>query len=80
MILIAIGTGIGAGIIIDGALYRGASEASGEIGNMLPGSEFLGKQLSKTLAPSKAWLRAPASLTGHAACSKIPAAQTNWIT
>lgn len=43
MVMIAIGTGIGAGIIIDGALYRGASEASGEIGNMLPGSEFLGR-------------------------------------
>jgi glucokinase len=43
MVMVAIGTGIGAGIIIDGALYRGSSEASGEIGNMLPGSEFLGK-------------------------------------
>lgn len=43
MILIAIGTGIGAGIIINGALYRGAKEASGEIGNMIPGHEFLGK-------------------------------------
>ncbi|HTX93162.1 MAG TPA: ROK family transcriptional regulator [Anaerolineales bacterium] len=43
MILVAIGTGIGAGVIIDGALYRGAKEASGEIGNMVPGREFLGK-------------------------------------
>jgi glucokinase-like ROK family protein len=43
MILIAIGTGIGAGLIIDGALYRGSKEASGEIGNMIPGREFLGK-------------------------------------
>ena len=43
MILVAIGTGIGAGIIIDGALYRGSSESSGEIGNMLPGKEFLEK-------------------------------------
>jgi glucokinase len=43
MVMIAIGTGIGAGIIIDGALYRGSNEASGEIGNMLPGCEFLGK-------------------------------------
>jgi glucokinase-like ROK family protein len=43
MVLVAIGTGIGAGIIIDGALYRGANEASGEIGNMVPGREFLGK-------------------------------------
>jgi len=43
MVMVAIGTGIGAGIIIDGALYRGANEASGEIGNMLPGCEFLGE-------------------------------------
>jgi glucokinase len=43
MVLIAIGTGIGAGVIIDGALYRGSKEASGEIGNMIPGREFLGK-------------------------------------
>lgn len=43
MILIVSGAGIGAGIIIDGALYRGASEASGEIGNFIPGREFLGK-------------------------------------
>ncbi len=47
MVMVAIGTGIGAGIIIDGALYRGASEASGEIGNMLPGSEFLGKNFEE---------------------------------
>jgi predicted NBD/HSP70 family sugar kinase len=43
MILIACGKGIGAGIIIDGALYRGGSEASGEIGHSLPGREFLGR-------------------------------------
>ncbi|HVN53834.1 MAG TPA: ROK family transcriptional regulator [Anaerolineaceae bacterium] len=44
IVLITIGAGIGAGIIIDGALYRGASEASGEIGYLLPGREFLGKR------------------------------------
>ncbi|HEX8992811.1 MAG TPA: ROK family transcriptional regulator, partial [Anaerolineales bacterium] len=32
MVLITIGAGIGAGIIIDGTLYRGSREASGEIG------------------------------------------------
>lgn len=44
MILLAIGTGIGAGIITEGALYRGANEASGEIGHMVPGKEFLGNR------------------------------------
>jgi glucokinase len=43
MILITIGAGIGAGIIVDGTLYRGSSEASGEIGHMVPGREFLGR-------------------------------------
>ncbi len=44
MILIVVGAGIGAGIIVDGALYRGSSEASGEIGYLLPGREFLGRR------------------------------------
>jgi glucokinase len=43
MVLSAIGTGIGSGIIIEGALYRGSTEASGEIGHMIPGREFLGQ-------------------------------------
>jgi predicted NBD/HSP70 family sugar kinase len=43
MILITIGAGIGAGIIIDGTLYRGSSDASGEIGHMIPDRDFLGR-------------------------------------
>jgi len=43
MVLMVIGAGIGAGIIIDGSLYRGSREASGEIGHTIPGREFLGK-------------------------------------
>jgi glucokinase len=62
MILIAIGTGIGAGVIIDGALYRGSQEASGEIGNMVPGREFLGKNYQDFGA-----LESAASGTGIAA-------------
>jgi glucokinase len=44
MVLITIGAGIGAGVVIDGALYRGSDEASGEIGYLLPGREFLGRR------------------------------------
>lgn len=54
MILITIGAGIGAGIVIDGALYRGGSEASGEIGNFIPGREFLGKNYQDFGALEKA--------------------------
>jgi glucokinase len=43
LVLITVDIGIGAGIIIDGALYRGATEASGEIGNMIPNADFLGR-------------------------------------
>jgi glucokinase-like ROK family protein len=43
MILVTVGSGIGAGIVIDGALYRGGSEASGEIGHILPNPGFLGR-------------------------------------
>ena len=44
MILITVGAGIGAGIIIDGALYRGSNEASGEIGHTIPSGDFLGRR------------------------------------
>lgn len=44
--LIALGTGIGGGIVIGGALYRGSGQAAGEIGYMVPGREFLGVEYS----------------------------------
>jgi predicted NBD/HSP70 family sugar kinase len=43
MMLISIGTGVGAGLIIDGALYRGHSQASGEVGYIVPDIHALGK-------------------------------------
>jgi len=43
MVLIATGTGAGAGVIIDGAIYRGAGEAAGEIGYMLTDRALLKK-------------------------------------
>lgn len=47
LVCISVGMGIGAGIIIDGALYRGHNEASGEIGYLLPGVEFLGQHYDR---------------------------------
>ena len=43
LVVMTVGTGIGAGIILNGSLYRGAHEASGEVCNIIPGREFLGK-------------------------------------
>lgn len=65
MILLAIGSGIGAGIIINRALYRGSHEASGEVGHMIPGCEFLGKDYLDFGA-----LESVASGTGIARCAK----------
>lgn len=35
VVLISIGTGLGAGLIVDGCIYRGANEAAGELGYMI---------------------------------------------
>jgi glucokinase len=42
MICIAIGTGIGSGIVVNGQLLRGHTYSAGEVGYMIPGREFLG--------------------------------------
>jgi glucokinase len=44
MVLLSIGTGLGAGIIIDGMLYRGHNEGAGEAGYLLPGVHALDKR------------------------------------
>ena len=59
LILLTVSTGIGAGIIIDRALYRGSTNSSGEIGNMIPGREFLGQNFGEFGA-----LESNASFTG----------------
>jgi glucokinase len=41
---VALGTGIGVGIVIDGRLYRGAHHAAGELGDLVVGREFLGQE------------------------------------
>jgi predicted NBD/HSP70 family sugar kinase len=42
--VIAVGTGIGAGVVVGGALYRGAHQLAGEIGYLPPGVVFLGRR------------------------------------
>lgn len=44
MMCIAVGTGLGGGIVIDGKLIGGHNQQAGEIGYMIPGVEFLGKR------------------------------------
>jgi glucokinase len=41
LVMVAIGTGIGAGLILNGSLYRGHQESSGEVGYILPSIKFL---------------------------------------
>ncbi len=85
MLLVAIGTGIGAGIIIDGVLYRGAHEASGEIGSMVPGPEFLGHRyvdfgaLESIASGTGIKRRAQQALKGHRKRSELEALTTEEV-
>jgi predicted NBD/HSP70 family sugar kinase len=40
---VALGTGIGVGIVVNGRLHRGAHHAAGELGDLVVGREFLGQ-------------------------------------
>ncbi len=44
LVSIVVGSGIGAGIIVGGVLYRGHNQAAGEICYMVPDVEFLGQR------------------------------------
>jgi predicted NBD/HSP70 family sugar kinase len=44
MVCISWGLGIGAGIILNGQLHRGAHDAAGEIGYIIPGREYVGRR------------------------------------
>jgi len=44
LVVFNIGTGIGSGVVIDGAIYRGTNEMAGEIGYLIPGREYLEKE------------------------------------
>ncbi len=40
---VALGTGIGVGLVLNGQLYRGAHHAAGELGDLVVGREYLGQ-------------------------------------
>ena len=42
-VFLALGTGLGAGIVVDKKLYRGAHHAAGEVGSLVPGRHQLGQ-------------------------------------
>ena len=44
LVCISLGEGIGAGLILNGHLYRGAGSAAGEIGYVIPNERFLGRK------------------------------------
>lgn len=44
LFVMAVGTGIGGAVIVDGRLHRGRHDAAGEVGALLPGLEFLSWQ------------------------------------
>lgn len=44
LVLLVVGMGIGAGVILDGVLYRGHNQAAGEVGYLVPGVEYLGRR------------------------------------
>lgn len=43
LVFLALGTGIGAGVVINGRLHRGFHHAAGEVGNFIMGREYLGQ-------------------------------------
>jgi glucokinase len=47
LVLLAIGTGMGAGLVIDGVIYRGHHEAAGEVGYFLPEVGALGRKYDR---------------------------------
>ncbi len=42
-VFLALGTGVGAGVMINGRLHRGFHHAAGEVGNFILGREYLGE-------------------------------------
>ena len=64
LVMLTVGTGIGAGIVIDGRIYRGATGAAGELGHTIVGLDLAGSVPSPMGFPQPGSLEFVAS--GHA--------------
>jgi glucokinase len=77
MVLLAIGTGLGAGLIIDGAIYRGHTESAGEVGYMVSSVAALGKSydefgaMESIVSGTGVNDRAKKALEGHIPAEKL---------
>lgn len=47
LVLLAIGTGMGAGLVVDGIIYRGHNESAGEVGYLIPEPKALGRKYNQ---------------------------------
>lgn len=77
MVLLAIGTGLGAGLIVDGAIYRGHTESAGEVGYMVSSVAALGKSyegfgaMESIVSGTGVTDRAKKALQGHISDNKL---------
>lgn len=62
LVCLAVGTGLGAGIVLDGQLYKGANRAAGEVCNLVADPTYLGRKYT-----GFGWLEQCASGTALAA-------------
>jgi predicted NBD/HSP70 family sugar kinase len=79
LVCISLGTGIGAGLVLGGQLYRGARSAAGEIGYLVPDTHYLGKRANgfgtlESLADRNALARRALALLASGAPSSLAVA------
>jgi glucokinase len=60
LVCLYVGTGVGAGIVLGGDLYRGHRWAAGELGRLVPGREWIGKDFRAGLGCLETLITGPA--------------------
>ena len=84
-VVVTVGEGVGAGIVVEGRLYRGAKGAAGEIGHMrLDGEDALcrcgGRGCLEAVSSDGAVRRYLAEEVGRGGQSAIPSDSTSFVT